>query len=192
MRVSLGMVAGIAAALLVSASVSAMEIAGVKLEPKTKVGNAELVLNGAGLRKRVIVNVYVGALYLQEKKSNGNDVINAAGAKRIYLHMLRDLTGQQFVDAMKESVKYNTPQAELDKLAAELNEFYAQLGTITEMKSGTAVAVDFVPGSGIQLSASGKSMGKPIASPDLFKAVMRIYVGDKPVDEGLKKGMLGA
>lgn len=180
------------AAMFVATSALALDVAGVKLDDKMKVGPSDLVLNGAGLRKRVVVNVYVGALYLAEKKSNGNDVVNAPGAKRVHLHLLRDLTGGQFVDAMKESVKYNTPQAELDKMAADLNEFYAQLGSITEMKSGTAVAVDFIPGTGIVVSANGKPVGKPIANADLYKAVLRIYVGDKPVDEGLKKGMLGA
>ncbi|MEO7403417.1 MAG: chalcone isomerase family protein, partial [Burkholderiales bacterium] len=145
-----------------------------------------------GLRKRVIVNVYVGALYLTEKKSNGNDVVNAPGAKRVFLHMLRDLTGQQFVDAMKESVKYNTPQADLDKMGGDLTEFYAQLGSISEMKAGTAVWVDLLPGTGLVISAGGKPIGKAISNADLYKAVLRIYVGDKPVDEGLKKGMLGA
>jgi hypothetical protein len=92
---------------------AALEVGGVKLDDKAKVGPSELVLNGAGIRKRVVVNVYVGALYLPEKKANGNDAVAAAGAKRVSLHMLRDLTGQQFADALKESIKLNTSEADL-------------------------------------------------------------------------------
>ena len=183
---------GALSAILIATSVHAMDIAGVKLEPKVKVVNSELVLNGAGIRKRVIVNVYIGALYLQEKKSTGADAVNLPGAKRMHLQMLREVSGQQFVDAMKESVKYNTSQADLDKIASELTEFYGSVSTIGAMKAGDVITLDLVPNSGLVTAMGGKQLGKPIASPDLFKAILRIFIGDKPVDEGLKKGMFGS
>ena len=60
------------AALLALAAFGAAtaEVAGVKLDDKMQVESRELVLNGAGLRKRVIFNVYVIGLYLPEKKND--------------------------------------------------------------------------------------------------------------------------
>jgi hypothetical protein len=52
------------AGLLVSGPVatSAGEVAGIKLPDRTKVGTSELVLNGAGVRKKVLLKVCVGGL----------------------------------------------------------------------------------------------------------------------------------
>jgi len=60
------------AALLVSMSVapSAGEVAGIKLDKRTKLGASELVLNGAGLRKRLFFKVYVAGLYLNAKRKS--------------------------------------------------------------------------------------------------------------------------
>jgi hypothetical protein len=47
-----------AACMFAALAASAAEVAGVKLEDKTRVGTAELTLNGAGLRKRAFFQVY--------------------------------------------------------------------------------------------------------------------------------------
>ena len=38
---------------------------------------------------------------------------------------------------------------------------------------------------------NGQPRGAPIPGADFYSAVMRIWLGDKPVDDGLKKGLLG-
>ena len=70
----------LAAALLLLATfvASAAEIAGVRIDDKTRVANAELALNGAGLRKRVFFQVYAIGLYLPQKSSSAAEV---AGVK---------------------------------------------------------------------------------------------------------------
>ena len=40
----------------------AAEVAGIKVDDQIRVGASELVLNGAGLRTKVFVKVYLGAL----------------------------------------------------------------------------------------------------------------------------------
>ena len=55
---------------VVAFAAGAAEVAGVKLEDKTQVESRDLVLNGAGLRKRVVFNVYVIGLYLPEKRTD--------------------------------------------------------------------------------------------------------------------------
>jgi len=61
--------------LLLSVPAFGAEVAGVKLDDKTRVGNAELVLNGAGLRKRVVFQVYAMGLYLPKKTSSAAEAI---------------------------------------------------------------------------------------------------------------------
>jgi len=68
-------------------SAFAADVAGVRLPDEDQ----KLVLNGAGLRKRAFFDVYVIGLYLPERKSAASDVVNAPGAKRVLIHMMRDV-----------------------------------------------------------------------------------------------------
>jgi hypothetical protein len=81
---------------------AAVEVAGVKFDDKTRVGTGELVVNGAGLRKKAVFKVYAMALYLPEKSGDAAAVLAAKGGKRISLSLLRDLSAQQFVEALQE------------------------------------------------------------------------------------------
>jgi hypothetical protein len=81
---------------------AAVEVAGVKFDDKTRVGTGELVVNGAGVRKKAVFKVYAMALYLPEKRGDAEAVLAARGAKRISLSLLRDLSAQQFVEALQE------------------------------------------------------------------------------------------
>jgi len=48
-----------------------------------------------------------------------------------------------------------------------------------------------VPGTGTRVLVDGAPKGKPIAGDDFYRGLLRIWLGDKPVDADLKKGMLG-
>ena len=95
---------------------SGAEVAGVKLEDKAQVESRELVLNGAGLRKRVVFNVYVIGLYLPEKKTDTAAVLQLAGPKRAAIHMLRDVGAEQFTDALVEGLRENHSEADYKAL----------------------------------------------------------------------------
>ena len=77
----------------------AAEVAGVKLDDKTRVGSSDLVLNGAGLRKRVFFQVYAIGLYLPQKSSSAGAAIDQPGAKRVAIHMLRDVGADDFSES---------------------------------------------------------------------------------------------
>ena len=48
-------------------AVETIEIEGVKLPQKLVSGDTELVLNGAGIRSKFFIKIYVGGLYLPKK-----------------------------------------------------------------------------------------------------------------------------
>jgi hypothetical protein len=41
------------------------------------------------------------------------------------------------------------------------------------------------------MSVNGKAQGEPIPGDDLYAALLRIFLGDKPSDPELKSGLLG-
>jgi len=169
----------------------AAEVAGVKVEERVKLGSSELQLNGAGVRTRVIFKVYVGALYLPERKSGAAEVIALKGAKRVSMTLLRDLTARQITDAFEEGIRGNSSEAELAALKDQLGAFVATINEIGSAKEKTVITFDFLPESGTQITVDGAARGKPVPGEDFYVALLKIWLGDKPVDANLKRGMLG-
>ena len=176
------------ALLLWTLPVSALELAGVNVADKAKVGASELVLNGAGIRTRAIFKVYVGALYLTEKKAAAADVLAQKGAKRVALTMLRELSAQQLNEAFDGGIQANHSAAEVEAMKPRIAEL---LSLFTDGKKGDVILIDFLPESGTVVSVNGAAKGKPIPGEDFYRALLRIWLGDKPVDGDLKKGLLG-
>ena len=176
-----------------SAGAQAAEVGGIKLDDRLRLapGGPELVLNGAGIRTRMIFKVYVAGLYLPEKKGTTGDVLALAGPKRVAMTMLRDLSAQQLSEALADGIRNNSSAAEKEALKARIDELLAIMNSLGEAKKGDAILLDFLPASGTRIVVNGQPRGKPITGDDFYRALLRIWLGDKPVDDDLKKGMLG-
>lgn len=176
--------------LALAAPAAALEIEGVKLEDRAKIGAAEVPLNGAGLRTRLGFKVYAAGLYLGEKTKDPGAAIAAAGPKRIAIHMMRDVGGKTFLDSLNEGLEKNTPAPELAKLKLQVDQLTATMQAVGDVKKGDVILLDFVPGAGMQITVNGQLRGKPIEGDDFSRAMLRIWLGEKPADGDLKKGML--
>jgi hypothetical protein len=165
----------------------AAEVAGVKIDEQTRVGSAQLVLQGAGLRKRFFVQVYAMGLYVADRNA---DPVTQPGAKRIAIHMLRDVDADQFVGALADGIRENHSPAEAKALEPRVAQLGAILAALKEAKKGMLITLDGVPG-GTLVSIDGQPAGKPIEGEDFYRALLRIWLGDKPVQDDLKKALLG-
>jgi hypothetical protein len=165
----------------------AAEVAGVKIDERAKVGNADLVLSGAGLRKRVFFQVYAIGLYVQDRKA---DPVAQPGPKRVHIHMLRDVGAEQFTEALADGIKANHTEAEAKALEPRVQQLGAIMAGVKEAKSGMAIALDWT-GRETVVAIDGKPAGEPIPGEDFYRALLRIWLGDKPVQEDLKKALLG-
>jgi Chalcone isomerase-like len=177
-------------ALLVPVSVAAAEIAGVKIDDKTRVADSDLTLNGAGMRTRLFFQVYAIGLYLPQKGSTVAAVLAQPGPKRVAIHMLRDVGADAFTQALTEGIRENHSEAEAKALEPRIKELAAIMAEIKEARKGMTIALDWT-GAGTQLVVQGKAAGKPIAGEDFYRALLRIWLGDKPVQDDLKKALLG-
>lgn len=176
--------------LLFSTQVFALELEGVKLDDKVQVGNTTLQLNGAGLRTRLFFKVYVGALYLGEKQHTAAAVLTDAGAKRVTMHMLRSLSSEKLLEAFDKGLAANNTSAELAAMDARIKDFSAIFRTSKQVVKGDVITLDFLPGEGTRVSINGAEKGR-IAGAEFNRALLKIWLGDEPVDEDLKKGLLG-
>jgi len=169
------------------------ELEGVKLDPVVQVGSASLQLNGAGVRTRAtIFKVYVAALYVPQKSGDAAVLLAQKGARRITLTMLRNVDAETFAGALNDGLRNNHSEAQLAGWKSQIDALNASLKAAGEAKKGDVIHFEFAPEAGTRITVNGKGLGSAIPGEDFFTAVLRIWLGDKPVDGGLKKGLLGA
>ena len=84
-------------------TVQAAEVEGVRVDDRIYIaqGVPELVLNGAGVRRKLVVaKVYVAALYLTKKQTVSDAVLADPGAKRVAMHILQEeISADQLIGA---------------------------------------------------------------------------------------------
>jgi len=169
----------------------AAEVAGVQVDERAKVESSDLVLNGAGLRTKYFLSIYVAGLYLTEKKTSPADVLALPGAERITMRLMRSVSAKQLIDALEVGIHANTTAVEREALADRLSELAAIMNAIKSAKEGDLIALDWIPGTGTRIVLNGEPRGKIIAGEDFYQALLRIWLGDEPAQENLKKALLG-
>ncbi len=184
--------AGALMAFAVAQASAAVDVNGVKFEDTAKVAGKDLVLNGAGMRTKVIFKVYAAGLYLGEKKSAVADILKQDGPRRMTLVMMRDVSSADFGDAFMKGINDNIDATEKAKYAGQIAKFGEVFGAIPGVKKGDVLHLDLIPGAGTQAELNGKKVGETIPDPGFYNAVLRIWLGDKPVDNSLKPALLGA
>ena len=174
------------------ASAQPAEVEGVKLEPTAQVGGAALVLNGAGVRTRAIFKVYVAGLYVPAKANTAAALLAQKGPRRVAITMLRNVDADTFSGALTEGLQKNLSEAQFSGFKAQIDSLSANFKSAGEAKKGDVIHLEFAPDAGTRVVINGKPSGAAIPGEDFYTAVLRIWLGDKPVDGDLKKGLVGS
>lgn len=180
-----------ALALCAAVAHAAVDVHGVKFEDRAKVGDAELTLNGAGLRAKFFLRVYAVGLYVAERTAGAADLLGAKGAKRLHIVTLRELTAEQFADALVGGIHKNHGAAEIAALTARIERFKAVILALKTAPKGTVVTLDWIPESGTRLTFDGEKRGEDIAGEDFYRALLKIWLGEQPAQDDLKDALLG-
>ena len=167
---------------------TAGELAGVTLPDQATVESRTLVLNGMGLRQATIlrVHVYVGGLYLEARSADASQIMASEGTKRLVLHFVRDVGRQNLVEAWDEGFAKSAGPG----LAALRDRVATLDGWMVDVKRGDTLTFTQVPGRGIVVEVKGQTKGT-IAGADFARALWGIWLGDRPPNPELKKGLLG-
>jgi len=185
------MVFSLLAALLLAVGVQAAELEGVQLEERAQVDGQALDMNGLGLRTRMFFKVYVAGLYLPQKVSSPQSAIEGPGPKRIVLVMLREASAEQFCDSIDAGLDKNHTDAELEKIQPQIDALYAKIRTIGEAKKGMRIVLDYSPSAAsTMLYVDGAAQGEPMRGEEFFRALLRIWLGERPAEEELKRLLL--
>ncbi len=173
-------------ALGLSLPVLARDVAGVQVPDSVTVGGKALLLNGAGLRSKLFIKVYVGALYLEQRSSDPAAIVAADAAWQVAMTFKRDVDKASVLGAFKDGFENNS-KADAPKLVPALARIDA---VMKDLKTGDVLVIAYAPGAGSTITAPGGGTvtieGKPFAD-----ALLRNWLGEKPADGDLKSGMLG-
>ncbi|KQV87097.1 lipoprotein transmembrane [Pelomonas sp. Root1237] len=183
--------AGLGLALGLGGAAQAIEVAGLKFDDTVKVAGKDLKVNGAGVRVRIVVKVYALVLYLPEKKDTTAGVLDTQGPRRFSLGLLREVTGDDLGQAFMAGITANTDKAERSKFVNQLAQFGEAFVNIPQGKKGDVITVDWIPDTGTVMALNGKPIGEPMKDVNFYNAILKIWLGDKPVDSSLKPALLG-
>ena len=167
-----------------------LTINSITLPAKIKQDNTELTLDGGGLRKKFgMVKVYVIGLYTTEKNKNGADIVAADKAVAVRLTITSGMVNsnnmsESIQEGFGKSLKGNTAP-----MQSQINTFIETFKK-ENIKEGDVFELWYVPGTGVKAFKNGQ-LKNTTPGLDFKKALFGIWLGDSPVDEDLKKGMLG-
>lgn len=170
---------------------AAREVHGISFDDQLTLADQRLVLNGLGVRSKMIIKVYAMALYVPRKESSVSALLNQSGAKSVRIVMLRSVSSQQLAESMVAGVQDNASPAEQGRLQARLDVLQSTLLRYPEVPKGTAIQLDYLPDRGTRLMVGGKTLGPDIAGEDFYRALLKIWLGENPSDSSLKRGLLG-
>ncbi len=172
---------------LLPAPVHAATVAGVNVPDKADAEGTALVLNGAGLRSKFFIKVYVGALYLPAKQGDAAKVLAADTAREARFFFLYSVSKSQMCDAWKEGLEQNTPNA----TAQVSKDFQTLCNWMEDIPKGNQMALVYVPGKGTTLTVNGKVKGT-LAGKATSDAVLATWIGPDPAPGAdFKKAVLG-
>jgi len=174
--------------LLLPFSVSSVELGGITMPDQLQADGQTLVLNGAGIRGKFVFDLYVAGLYLTQKNSDAEQIIQADKAMALRLDIISSkITSEKMTEATREGFEKSTNN-NTDPISTKIGQFLAAFDA--EIVEGDVFEFIYVPGSGVEVLKNG---AKHATVPSLaFKqALFGIWLSDKPVKEKLKNQLLG-
>jgi Chalcone isomerase-like len=169
-----------------AAVASAGVVAGVTMTETMGVEGKNLKLNGMGLRTKVVFKVYVAGLYLETPSKDPAAILSSDQVKSIRLSIMRSLKGSQVSEAIEEGFEKNS-KAQLPALKARLDKLASMLPNV---EKGDDILLTYAPGKGTVVTVKGAEKGV-IEGKDFADALFSVWLGAQPVQEDLKKALLG-
>jgi hypothetical protein len=162
------------------------KIAGVTFPPELKTKTGSLYFNGCGLREKYTIDLYVAGLYLPKPSMDAKKVINNDQAQAIKIVIISSkVTRDKFNESVKDGFANASPYSATPAQIKKFKSFFA-----APFKINDEILMIYKPGKGTAVIINGKLKGIVEGLP-FKKALFAIWVGNKPAQGKLKKGMMG-
>jgi Chalcone isomerase-like len=185
-----------AMAALVTMSAAApgavVEREGMRFDDAIRVAGSAVVLNGVGVRAAAWFKGYVAGLYLAQRSSDPDTIYALPGAKRIAVRMLIDVGPDLLAKTFGDGIRKNYRDDALEALRPRMELFDEEVrGIPGGVKKGQEIDLDFHPSTGTRVLVGGKAIGATIPGDDFYVALLKMFIGERAIDKGLRAAMLG-
>ncbi len=172
------------------ARAQAVELGGVVFEPQIALAGKTLVLNGAAIRYKAVVQVYAVGLYLPGKMNSAKAVLESSGPRRVHDVMLRDVSGAELGKTFTKSFEQNATREDLMASITQIARLGEVFSARKQLKSGESFTFDWIPGVGTVMSLSGQPVGEPFAGAGFFNGMLKLWIGEAD-SAGVRDALLG-
>jgi hypothetical protein len=179
------------ASLMPSLAWAQSKLADVVFPSEVTMGGQRLLLNGYGMRFRFGFRVYAAALYTPTKLTKNEDVIKPTVPKRLQLVAQRDVKSDDLGRLFSRGMEENMTKEEFSKIINGVLRMSNIFAEAKQFAKGDVIIVDASPSAGLTINFRGKPQGEPIKEPEFSENFFKIWFGKKPVDEALRKALLG-
>lgn len=162
-------------------------IAGVSVSDSVSYEGESFNLNGAGIRTKVIIRLYVGSLYTKRPVSEPSPVLTGNVPSVIRLDIISKIITSEL---MKETIEEGFDKAmngNTAPLRREIDDFIAIFSDA--INKGDQFTFVSQPGRGV-IAYKGSRKLATIENDRFRETLFRIWLGDDPADARLKKAML--
>lgn len=174
-----------------ASAASVATVAGVEVPTRLDTPMGPLHLNGAGLRRKLLAKVYVIGLYTPRKVGTLEAASDPRVPRRLHFIFQRDVSRREFSDVIIKAISSTSNQLEVAQASVGIAKLGEMVNAKKVLKVGDTLSIDWIPQQGTQILLNGKNEGEPIADPALNQALMRIFLGPRPIDAHLKNELLG-
>ena len=149
---------------------------------------SNLILNGQGTRVVFFMKVYEGSLYLENKNSDADEIINSNTSMALRI----DVTSEMVTaDAMKKALSEGLEKSTNNNTSHILDEIEQLSSSFnSDVASGDFYEFIFIPKIGTHVIKNNELV-ELIPGFDFKKAFFGIFLSNNPIQKNLKKAMLG-
>ena len=163
--------------VMVASICQATEIAGVDIPQSISVNQQELILNGAGVRSKLFVKLYVGGLYLRQEESDPQKIIQADEPMAIRLHIISSMiTSEKMEDATREGF-INSTKGHTGPIKERIDKFVSVFKE--KINENDIFDLIYTPGRGTEIHKNDETR-TVIEGLDFKEALFGIWLCDKP------------
>ena len=175
---------------IINAPVAAKEIEGIAIPDTLAFANSDssLVLNGAGIREKFFLDIYIAALYLPERTPDADVILGDTGPASVLMHILYgEISKQKITDGWTDGLEANLSDEKMRALKPQLDEFN---NLFQDLHQGDRIRIDYIPGTGTAVSINNERRGV-VEGNDFYRSLLKIWIGSKPVTRRVKQEILG-
>lgn len=151
----------------------------------------ELFLRGAAVRRVYgMVDTYVGLLYTADNNLSHDELISADKARRMVFHVTSSrVSARRFTNAIEEGLALNISEEDMQAIAPRVQELTQLFNH--RFVEGTVGSIEWVPAAQHSRIVIDGEVRGTVPGKDLNDALLRIWIGERPVSERFKREVLG-